>query len=171
MASVAESRQQRRARERAEAKAARRSSPPGAPAPTPPAVPALKRRRVLEVELTRFDDDSAEADEDPVAWHAEWALQGDDVATEDSGLDVSELIDGVGEDAAAQWGSRYDLTIQWKLNAGDPLPEGQTVEGILEGLGVTLPRTVPAPPRLRKTDVRRALLMHVPVCLPNTVQH
>ncbi len=57
-----------------------------------------------------------------------------------------ELIDGVVEDAAAQWGSRYDLTIEWELNAGDPLPEGQTIEDILNGLGVTLPRTVPAPP-------------------------
>jgi hypothetical protein len=77
--------------------------------------------------------------------------------------DVSELINGVVEDAAAQWGSRYDLTIEWKLSAGDPLPEGQTVEGILNDLGVVLPRTVPA--RLRKTDVRRALSGACP-CLP-----
>jgi hypothetical protein len=151
---MAESRQQRRARDRAEAKAARRSLPPGAPGPTsaPPAAPAPKRQHVLEVELTRFDDDDAEDGEDPVAWHAEWALQGDDVATEDSGTDVSELVNGVVEDAAAQWGSRYDLTIEWKLNAGDPLPEGQTIEGILIGLGVALPRTVPAPPRLRSAS-------------------
>jgi hypothetical protein len=98
------------------------------------------------VELTRFCDEAgAEDGEDPVAWHAEWALQGDSVATEDSGTDVSELIDG---DAAAQWASRYDLTIERNLIAGDPLRERQTVEGILNGLGVTLPRTVPAPPRL-----------------------
>jgi hypothetical protein len=96
------------------------------------------------VELTRFCDDGAEDGEEPVAWHAEWALQDADTGTEDSGIDVSELIDGVIQAAAAQWGSRYDLTIEWKLNAGDPLPEGQTVEGILKGLGVALPRTVPA---------------------------
>jgi hypothetical protein len=105
------------------------------------------------VELTRFCDEAgAEDGEDPVAWHAEWALQGDSVATEDSSTDVSELIDGVVEDAAAQWGSRYDLTIEWELIAGDRLPEGQTVEGIINGLGVPLPRTVPAPPRLHKSD-------------------
>jgi hypothetical protein len=173
MASMAESRQQRRARERAEAKTARRSPPAGVPGPVPapPAAPAPKRQRVLEVELTRFDDDGAEADEDPVAWHAEWALRGDDVATEDSGTDVSELINGVVEDAAAQWGSRHDLTIEWKLSAGDPLPEGQTIEGILNGLGVVLPRTVPAPPQLRKTGVRRALPVQAPLCLPNTAPH
>jgi hypothetical protein len=100
------------------------------------------------VELTRFCDAADTEDgEEPVAWHAEWALQGDSVGTEDSGTDVSELIDGVVEDAAAQWGSRYDLTIEWQLSAGDELPEGQTVEGILNGLGVTLPRTVPASPQ------------------------
>lgn len=96
------------------------------------------------MELTRFCDDvGAEDREDPVAWHAEWALQGDSVATEDSSTDVSELIDGVVDDAA-QWGSRYDLTIKWKLNAADALPEGQTIEDILNDLGVALPRTVPA---------------------------
>lgn len=105
------------------------------------------------MELTRFCDDpeDVEEGEDPSAWHAEWALRDDSVATEDSGIDVSELIDGVVQDAAAQWGSRYDLTIEWKLNAADPLPEGQTIEGILSDLGVTLPRTVPAPPRLHTT--------------------
>ena len=148
---MAESRQQRRARERAEAKAARRSLPPGTPssAPAPPAAtaPAPRRQRVLEVELTRFcdDPDDVEDGEDPSAWHAEWALQDDSVATEESGIDVSELINCVVQDAAAQWGSRYDLTIEWKLNAADPLPEGQTIEGILNDLGVTLPRRVPAP--------------------------
>ena len=97
------------------------------------------------MELTRFCDDvGAEDGEDPVAWHAEWALQGDSVATEDSSTDVSELIDGVVEDAAAQWGSRYDLTIKWKLNAADALQEGQAIDGILNDLGVALPRTVPA---------------------------
>jgi len=99
------------------------------------------------VTLTRFFD--AEDEEEPVAWHAEWGLQGDSVGTEDSGPDVSELIDGVVEDAVAQWGSRYDLTIEWELNAGDPLPEGQIIEGILNSLGVTLPRTVPVPARDR----------------------
>lgn len=94
------------------------------------------------MELTRFFD--AEDEEEPVAWHAEWALRGDSVGTEDSGPDVSELIAGVVADAAAQWGSRYDLTIEWELSAGDPLPEGETIEGILKGLGVTLPSTVPA---------------------------
>ena len=54
------------------------------------------------------------------------------------------------EDAAAQWGSQYDLTVEWELSAGDRLPEGQTIEGIINGLGVTLPHTVPAPPRLRR---------------------
>jgi hypothetical protein len=100
------------------------------------------------VELTRFcdDPDGVEYGEDTSAWHAEWALRDDSVATEDSGTDVSEPIDGVVQDAAAQWGGRYDPTIEWKLSAGDPLPEGQTVEGILNDLGVTLPRTVPAAP-------------------------
>ena len=105
------------------------------------------------MELTRFcdDPDDVEEGEDPSAWHAEWALRDDSVATEESDIDVTELINCVVQDAAAQWGSRYDLTIEWKLNAADPLPEGQTIEGILSDLGVTLPRTVPAPPRLHMT--------------------
>ena len=141
---MTESRQQRRARERAEAKAARRSTRPGTPSPAPAAEAlGLRRPRVLEVELTRLVDDDAEDGDDPVTWHAEWALRDDSVATEDSGQDLGELIDGVTEDAAAQWGSRYDLTIEWELNSADRLPEGQTIEGIIEGLGVTLPRTVP----------------------------
>ena len=100
------------------------------------------------MELTRFcdDPDDVEDGEDPSAWHAEWALRDDSVATEDSGTDVSELINCVVQDAAAQWGSQYDLTIEWRLNAADPLPEGQTIEGVLNDLGVTLPRTVPAMP-------------------------
>lgn len=101
------------------------------------------------MELTRFCDADAEDGEEPVTWHAEWGLQGDSVGTEDSGTDVSELIGVVVEDAAAQWGSRYDLTIEWELSAGDGLPEGQTIESILNGLGVPLPRTIPAPPRDR----------------------
>ena len=151
---MAESRQQRRARERAEAKAARRPLPPGTPgprsAPSAAAAPAPRGQGVLEVELTRFCDADAEDGEEPVTWHAEWGLQGDSVGTEDSSTDVSELIDGVVEDAAAQWGSQYDLTVEWELSAGDRLPEGQTIEGIINGLGVTLPHTVPAPPRLRR---------------------
>jgi len=58
------------------------------------------------VELTRFCDADAEDGEEPVAWHAERGLQGDSAGTEDSSTDVSELIDGVVEDAAAQWGSQ-----------------------------------------------------------------
>lgn len=98
------------------------------------------------MELIRFCDDGAEDGEEPAAWHAEWGLQGNSTGTEDSGTDVSELIDGVVEDAAARWGSRYDLTIEWELTAGGELPQGQDVEGILSGLGVNLPRTVPASP-------------------------
>ena len=105
---MAESRQQRRARERAETKAARRPLPPGTPEPRPApsaaAGPGTEAARVLEVELTRFCDADAEDGEEPVTWHAEWGLQGDSVGTEDGGTDVSELIDGVVEDAAAQWG-------------------------------------------------------------------
>jgi hypothetical protein len=150
MASMGESRQQRRARERAKAKAARRSLPPPpepSPARSAAAAPASRPRGVLEVELTRFCDADVEDGEDPVTWHAEWGLQGDSVGTEDSSTNVSELIDGVVENAAAQWGSQYDpLTIEWELTAGDRLPEGQTIEDIINSLGVTLPRTVPPPP-------------------------
>lgn len=35
--------------------------------------------------LTRFFD--ADNEEEPVAWHAEWGLQGESVGTEDSGPD------------------------------------------------------------------------------------
>jgi hypothetical protein len=41
---------------------------------------------------------------------------------------------------------QYDFTIQWKLNGGDPLLEGQTIEGILNGLGASVPCTILASP-------------------------
>jgi hypothetical protein len=65
---MGESRQQRRAGERAEAKAARRAQPPQVPIPAPPQAPTsaiapTKRPQVLEVELSRFyfPDDEEEA--------------------------------------------------------------------------------------------------------------
>jgi PIN domain len=50
---------------------------------------------------------------------------------------------------------QHDLTIQWTLNAGDPLLEGRTIEGILNGLGRA--HTVPASP-VTEAECRSAYL-------------
>ncbi len=126
-----ESRQQRRARERAEAKSARRAQPPQTPTS---AVPPTKRPQVLEVELSRFyfpDDE-----EEPVSWAATWGLRDSSVGTEDSNEDVQQLIRDILEDSR-QWTDRYDLTIEWELS-GDS-PPGKSIEDVLAELGVALP--------------------------------
>lgn len=127
---MSESRQQRRARERAAAKAARR---PATPSQVP--VPAPRRSHVLEVALSRFyfpDDE-----EEPVSWAAEWGLRDDPVGTEDNNEDVRQLIEDLLEDARRQWADRYDLSIEWELS-GDA-PRGKSVQDVLTELGVTLP--------------------------------
>lgn len=130
-----ETRQQRRARERAERKAARRghgtSTPRTAPAPVPPKSP-----HVLEVQLSRFH---FPGEEEPVTWSAEWGLRDDSVGTEDSNEDVQQLVNDIVEDAR-RWADRYDLTIEWTLS-GDT-PRGKTIEDILRELSVTLPGNV-----------------------------
>lgn len=126
-----ESRQQRRARERAERKAAHRSQSPQTPTS---AIAPTKRPHVLEVELSRFyfpDDE-----EEPVSWAATWGLRDNSVGTEDSNEDVQQLIGDIVEDAR-RWTDRYDLTIEWELS-GDS-PPGKSIEDVLEELGVALP--------------------------------
>lgn len=129
-----ESRQQRRARERAEAKATRPPQPPAAAtgAPIPP-----RRPHVLEVELSRF---YFPGDDEPVTWSARWGLRDDPVGTEDSNEDVRQLISDIIEDVRCQWTDRHDLTIEWDVS-GDA-PPGKTVEDMLAELGVTLPEKV-----------------------------
>jgi hypothetical protein len=134
-----ESRQQRRARERAEAKAARRAQPPQDPAAA--AVAPARRPHVLEVQLSRFSFPDDE--EEPVTWSAQWGLRDDAVGTEDGNEDVQQLIYDIIEDAR-RWTDRYELSIEWELS-GDA-PHGKTVEDVLSELGVTLPETVPPEP-------------------------
>lgn len=111
-----ESREQRRARERAEAKAARRSQPPRVP--TSP-VASAKSPHVLEVELSRFYFPDNE--DEPVSGAATWGLRDSSVGTEDSNEDVQQLIRDIIEDAR-RWTDCYDLTIERELS-GDSPPE------------------------------------------------
>lgn len=94
---MSESRQQRRARERAEAKGSR---PGPRLTPSPVLVSGAPRTpQVLEVDLGRYV-----ALDDPtyVSWVATWGLREDSVGTEDSSEDLAELVSGIVEDAGEQ---------------------------------------------------------------------
>lgn len=122
---MTESRQQRRARERAERKAATR---PGLNLPPPP-----RRPGVADVELHRMVDD-----EDPtwMGWHAEWGIRGQSVGVEDSAPDLAAIVAGVLDDLRSY--RRWDIVrIEWSL--GGDKPPGQTVADAVAAAGVTLP--------------------------------
>lgn len=127
---MSESRQQRRARERAAAKAASGLGPRSGPAPAAAAVP-----RVLEVELNRYVMDGNDSDD--VSWTATWGLRGGDVGVEDNGEDLRDLVDAVLADVRAWPGG--DLRIKWTI--GGDAPRGQTVEDVIAAMNITLPST------------------------------
>lgn len=137
---MTESRQQRRARERAEAKAATRPGPNRAPAMPAAAGQPL----VVEADLDRFEMDAN--DPSDVAWSAEWGLRGDDVGIEDHSDDLQELVDSFLEECQ-QWITDDDLQIVWNL--GGDRPEGRTIEDEIANAGITLPA------RLSKVDLPR----------------
>lgn len=139
---VSESRQQRRARERAEQKA---TSRPGPNQPSPPAEQAVaKRPWVIDAELRRNVDDSPPEPGEPpewVDWSCEYGLRDESVGIDDFGNpDLKDVIEGVLE-YARQWSDRYDITIEWTVD-GDP-PTGGTVKDAIAALGVELPTRIP----------------------------
>ncbi|MGW5384001.1 hypothetical protein [Nocardia sp. NPDC003963] len=139
---MSESRQQRRARERAEQKAASR---PGPNHSSPPAEPTVaKRPRVIDAELWRNIDDSPPAPGEPpewVDWSCEYGLRDESVGVDDHGNpDLADVVQGV-LDYARQWSDRYDITIEWIIN-GDP-PAGGTVEDAIAALDIELPTRIP----------------------------
>ena len=139
---MGESRQQRRARERAEAKAADRTG--RHPVPVEAAAPdgdgVSRPSQVLDVALYRFVDPD---DPDGVTWSAEWGLRDEEVGVEDNSESLQEVVDAVLQDAR-ELVADYDLQIAWEID-GDP-PRGQTVKDAIATLGVTLPTE---PPRER----------------------
>ena len=131
---MSESRQQRRARERAEQKTASR---PG-PRVQQSSAAAVRRPHVVVASLNRFVDDE---DPDWVCWSCEYELRGESVGIDDSGNpDLHDVVNGV-LDYARRWSDRYDITIEWTVD-GDP-PEDGTVEDAIAALGVTLPIRIP----------------------------
>lgn len=124
------------------ARARGRQGRAAAPVPSQVPVPPPRSPHVLEVDLSRlyFPDD----EEEPVSWAAEWGLRDDPVGTEDSNVDVQQLIVDLLEDARRQWADRYDLSIEWELS-GDA-PRGKSVQDMLTELGVTLPGKLPPGP-------------------------
>jgi hypothetical protein len=101
---------------------------------------AVKRERIIDVELNRtlFDDDPADV---CVSWHAEWGIRDDSVGTEDSSENLAELVAAVLEDLRSM-AERYTVRVEWTVS-GDP-PEGSTVEAEIASLGVALPTEVVA---------------------------
>ncbi len=144
---MSESRQQRRARERAEAKAASRpglnldSAPVASPQPA-----AQQRAVVLEVDLGRY---VARDDPSDVTWAATWGLRDASVGTEDSTEDLAELVRIILEDAQPL-GDQYDVRIEWTLR-GDPA-DGQAVADAIAAAGVTLPGRLPGDTDLVPAD-------------------
>ncbi|WIX76641.1 hypothetical protein QRX50_35030 [Amycolatopsis carbonis] len=122
---MTESRQQRRARERAELKASR---------------PGLSARptRVVEVVLRRGVDDS-DPDDPYISWGAEWAVRDSSEGVEDQEEDLAVLVQHIVEDLQAM-AQRYTVRLEWTLE-GDP-SEGMTIAEAVAAAGVTLPRTV-----------------------------
>lgn len=126
MDTMGETRQQRRARERAAAKAARG---PGAN------FPPLE----IVVELFRYAD---EDDDGPYAWWvAQWAPRDSGVGTEDSNEVLEELVASVLEDCRS-WMTRYDVRLEWVVD-GDA-PGGRTMAEAVREAGVTLPDRIPS---------------------------
>jgi hypothetical protein len=135
---MSESRQVRRARERAEAKAARRS-----PQPT--------IEQTVVVELSRYAEDPAdyvsvdELDDEPdeyVSWHATWGLEDSSVGAEHSEAELQELVDTITRDLS-RWGEHYSFELKWTLR-GDPPADGTLDDAVTE-TGVDLPTRWPTP--------------------------
>lgn len=134
---MSESRQVRRARERAEAKAARR--------PPQPEV-----ERTIEVELRRHVEDPADYISDPDelehepdgwgTWGAEWWVKGSSQSTAHSDGELQKLIDSISE-SLTKWGDHYIFQLHWTLQ-GDP-PEDGTLEDAIAETGVVLPTRLP----------------------------
>jgi hypothetical protein len=134
---MSESRQVRRARERAEAKAAQR--------PPQPTV-----ERTIEVELRRHVEDPAEYISDPdeledepdewVTWGADWWLKGSSQSISDSDGDLQKLVDTI-TDSLTSWGDHYVFHLHWTLQ-GDP-PEDGTLEDAIAETGIVLPTRLP----------------------------
>jgi hypothetical protein len=113
---VSESRQQRRARERAERKNAGRGARSAGVGPVRRSV----RGYTVEVHRHEFDEQD---EDDGVWWGAEAGLTNDSVGYDhESREDLAELLAEVVEDARERWGSRYDLRLEWTLTGdlGDP---------------------------------------------------
>jgi hypothetical protein len=144
---MTESRQVRRARERAEAKEAlgepvRRSSA----SPSRPTV-----EQVITVNLSRYAEDPAEygnideQDDVPdeyVSWHASWGLEDSSTGTEHSESELQVLVEVITRDLVRR-GSRYSFQIEWTLR-GDPPADG-TLDDAVTDAGVALPTRWPAP--------------------------
>lgn len=142
---MSESRQQRRARERAAAKAPTRPGPHAQPGPERRARPAHPRRQdsasarrpaVLDVEVGRYDDPD---DLDYVGWSAEWGLRGSSSGTEHASDNLQEVVDAV-VDEAQELSARYELWIEWSLSGDEP--EGKTLNEAVADAGVTLPNSL-----------------------------
>lgn len=126
MAGMAESRQQRRARDREEAKAARRSLPPGAPRPGPAASAV-----------------GGVGGEEPVTGRAGRGPQGGSAGTGDSGTGASGLARGAAGAAATRRGSQsHEGPLREPWNKGlalTPSPSLSTARrwmeaGVAEGI-------------------------------------
>jgi len=133
-----ESRQVRRARERAGAKSAQR-----------PALPTVAR--TILIELSRYAEDSADyvsvdgLNDEPdeyVSWHATWGLEDSSVGTEHSDAALQELVDTITDDLARR-GEHYSFELKWILQ-GDPLADGTLHDAVTEA-GVDLPVRWPLP--------------------------
>jgi hypothetical protein len=143
-----ETRQQRRARERAEAKAASRPGPnptAGRQDRQPPGlrqVGSIATDDVVEVRLRRIVEEIVD-EQDPdghiaVTWAVEWGIRDGSWGIEDGGAKLQELIDALLADLrnAANGGT---VPIEWTIE-GDRL-DGQSPEAAIEATGVTLPPT------------------------------
>ncbi|MEU6829938.1 hypothetical protein ABZ894_14935 [Nocardia beijingensis] len=102
---MSESRQQRRARERAEQKAAR-PGPNLRAVPDPPAS-GEARSVTVEVELRWLED----------FWNATWGEAESDEAIVEGRDDLEELIDVIVGHIGEEWGTGSDVLIDWDLDS------------------------------------------------------
>ncbi|WP_159930676.1 MULTISPECIES: hypothetical protein [Nocardia] len=103
---MSESRQQRRARERAEQKAATRPGPNLRAVPDPPTSDEVGSVRVA-VELRWLED----------FWNATWGEAESDEAIVEGRDDLEELIDVVVGHIGEEWGTSADVLIDWDLDS------------------------------------------------------
>ena len=146
-----ETRQQRRARERAEAKTASRPGPNASaggqdrqPAGFRP-IGSVSATDVVEVRLQRIVEEIVDQDPDgyvAVTWGVEWGIRDGSWGIEDSGSEPRELVDGVVADIRKSANART-VPLQWTIE-GDHV-DGQTPEAAIESAGITLPATTQPP--------------------------